>query len=102
MPWILDLGDHREIAGNAVTPLSTLKDNQMTLDRAFERRRRLLRGHALLGTGVSQSTSWRSHRRRTAVSPDRAGIEPARNVVGVRGRCRLECKLTHRDATEGE
>jgi hypothetical protein len=36
VPWILDLGDHREIAGNAVTPLSTLKSNQMTLDRAFE------------------------------------------------------------------
>ena len=36
VPWILDLGDHREIAGNAVTPLSTLKNNQMTLDRAFE------------------------------------------------------------------
>ena len=36
VPWILDLGDHREIAGNAVTPLSRLKTNEMTLDGAFE------------------------------------------------------------------
>jgi hypothetical protein len=36
VPWILDLGDHREIAGNAVTPLSTLEHNRMTLDRARE------------------------------------------------------------------
>lgn len=36
VPWILDLGDHREIAGNAVTPLATLKSSQMTLDGACE------------------------------------------------------------------
>jgi uncharacterized protein DUF2334 len=35
VPWILDLGDHREIAGTAVTPLSGLKNNQMTLESAF-------------------------------------------------------------------
>jgi hypothetical protein len=36
VPWVLDLGDHREIAGNAVTPLSTLRRNQLALDRAYE------------------------------------------------------------------
>jgi hypothetical protein len=36
VPWILDLGDHREIAGTAVTPLSLLSNNQMTLDSAGE------------------------------------------------------------------
>ncbi len=36
VPWILDLGDHREIHGNAVTPLSSLKTNESNLDRAFE------------------------------------------------------------------
>jgi hypothetical protein len=36
VPWILDLGDHREIAGNAVTPLATLKNSQMTFDRASD------------------------------------------------------------------
>jgi len=28
VPWILDLGDHREIAGNAVTPAAKFEDNQ--------------------------------------------------------------------------
>lgn len=32
VPWILDLGDHREIAGNAVTPLASFLQNE----RAFE------------------------------------------------------------------
>ena len=36
VPWVLDLGDHREIAGNAVTPLSALKHNQLAMDRAFD------------------------------------------------------------------
>jgi hypothetical protein len=34
VPWVLDFGDHREIAGNAVTPLSTLTRNQRALDDA--------------------------------------------------------------------
>jgi hypothetical protein len=36
VPWILDLGDHREIAGTPVTPLSRMKTNEMALDRACE------------------------------------------------------------------
>jgi Uncharacterized protein conserved in bacteria (DUF2334) len=36
VPWILDLGDHREIAGNAVTPLATLKSSQKALDGAAD------------------------------------------------------------------
>jgi hypothetical protein len=32
VPWILDLGDHREIAGNAITPVSSVRDN----DAAFQ------------------------------------------------------------------
>lgn len=28
IPWILDLGDHREIAGNPVTPASSFENNQ--------------------------------------------------------------------------
>jgi hypothetical protein len=36
VPWILDLGDHLEIQGNAVTPLSSLKTNRKILDGALE------------------------------------------------------------------
>jgi hypothetical protein len=28
IPWVLDLGDHREIAGNCVTPTSSLQENE--------------------------------------------------------------------------
>jgi len=28
IPWVLDLGDHKEIAGNSVTPLSSLQENE--------------------------------------------------------------------------
>lgn len=28
VPWVLDLGDHREIPGNAVTPVAKFEDNQ--------------------------------------------------------------------------
>jgi hypothetical protein len=28
VPWILDLGDHREIPGNAVTPVSSVQNNE--------------------------------------------------------------------------
>jgi len=34
IPWVLNLGDHREIAGNAVTPISNLKDNEARYDSA--------------------------------------------------------------------
>jgi len=34
IPWILDLGDHREIAGSPVTPLASLKMNEQTLTGA--------------------------------------------------------------------
>ena len=33
-PWVLDLGDHREISGNAVTPTSNLQDNEARFDCA--------------------------------------------------------------------
>jgi Uncharacterized protein conserved in bacteria (DUF2334) len=36
VPWILDLGDHREIAGNAVTPSSTIKLNEAIFERTRE------------------------------------------------------------------
>jgi hypothetical protein len=32
IPWILDLGDHREIAGHGITPSSSLKKSKMILD----------------------------------------------------------------------
>jgi hypothetical protein len=34
IPWILDLADHSELAGNAVTPTSSLKRNLQVLDEA--------------------------------------------------------------------
>ncbi len=36
VPWILDLGDHREIAGVAVTPSSSLNFNQQVFDTALK------------------------------------------------------------------
>jgi peptidoglycan/xylan/chitin deacetylase (PgdA/CDA1 family) len=35
VPWILDLGDHREIPGNAVTPASSFQSNNATFDTAL-------------------------------------------------------------------
>jgi hypothetical protein len=35
IPWVLDLGDHREIAGNPVTPLSSLQRNEAALESAL-------------------------------------------------------------------
>jgi hypothetical protein len=35
-PWVLDLGDHREIAGNAVTPLSRSADNEASFAAALK------------------------------------------------------------------
>ncbi len=35
VPWVLDLGDHREIAGNAVTPLSKSRVNEAILGAAL-------------------------------------------------------------------
>jgi hypothetical protein len=35
VPWVLDLGDHREIAGNAVTPLSTTASHDASFDAAL-------------------------------------------------------------------
>jgi hypothetical protein len=35
IPWILNLGDHREVAGNPVTPLSTLESNKRIFDVAL-------------------------------------------------------------------
>ena len=32
VPWILDMGDHREIPGNPVTPSSTLARNEAVFD----------------------------------------------------------------------
>lgn len=36
VPWILDLGDHREIPGNPVTPSSRMDQNIATFKRALE------------------------------------------------------------------
>jgi hypothetical protein len=35
IPWVLDLGDHREIAGNPVTPLSSFQRNNTMFDSAL-------------------------------------------------------------------
>ena len=35
VPWILDLGDHREIPGNAVTPAASFVDNQKRFQTAL-------------------------------------------------------------------
>ncbi len=35
VPWILDLGDHREIPGNAVTPTSLFKTNKAAFETAL-------------------------------------------------------------------
>ncbi|MGE0826093.1 MAG: DUF2334 domain-containing protein [Candidatus Binatia bacterium] len=35
MPWVLDLGDHREIPGNAVTPTSSMQHNESALMTAL-------------------------------------------------------------------
>ena len=35
-PWILDLGDHREVAGNPVTPLSQTERNATAFRDALE------------------------------------------------------------------
>lgn len=34
VPWILDLGDHREIAGNPVTPAASFEENQLRFQKA--------------------------------------------------------------------
>lgn len=34
VPWVLDLGDHREIAGNAVTPVSVCRENEASFAAA--------------------------------------------------------------------
>lgn len=34
IPWVLDLGDHREIAGTAVTPSSSLQKNEIIFEHA--------------------------------------------------------------------
>jgi peptidoglycan/xylan/chitin deacetylase (PgdA/CDA1 family) len=36
VPWVLDLGDHKEIAGNAVTPSASFARNQAALDFALK------------------------------------------------------------------
>ena len=33
-PWVLDLGDHKEISGNAVTPISSLQENEARFECA--------------------------------------------------------------------
>jgi hypothetical protein len=36
VPWVLDLGDHRELAGNPVTPASSLKRNELAFEHAMK------------------------------------------------------------------
>jgi hypothetical protein len=38
IPWILDLGDHREIQGNAVTPAASFEDNHSRFQTALSMR----------------------------------------------------------------
>jgi peptidoglycan/xylan/chitin deacetylase (PgdA/CDA1 family) len=35
VPWVLDLGDHREIAGNPVTPVACMQRNEAVFDKAL-------------------------------------------------------------------
>jgi predicted deacetylase len=35
VPWVLDLGDHREIAGNAITPVSDMTHNEAAFESAL-------------------------------------------------------------------
>jgi hypothetical protein len=35
IPWVLDLGDHREIAGTPVTPMASLRRNEATFESAL-------------------------------------------------------------------
>jgi len=35
VPWVLDLGDHREISGNAVTPSASIQRNRRAFDAAL-------------------------------------------------------------------
>ena len=35
IPWVLDLGDHNEISGNPVTPLSSLRQNEAAFEKAL-------------------------------------------------------------------
>jgi hypothetical protein len=35
VPWVLDLGDHREIAGNAITPVAHMRRNHAAFDCAL-------------------------------------------------------------------
>ena len=34
LPWVLDLGDHREIAGTPITPLSSLQESEISFEHA--------------------------------------------------------------------
>ena len=34
IPWVLDLGDHREIAGTSITPLSSLQESEIIFEHA--------------------------------------------------------------------
>ena len=36
VPWILDVGDHREIPGNAVTPVSNFRHNKAAFETALD------------------------------------------------------------------
>ena len=35
IPWVLDLGDHREIPGNPVTPTASFEENQARFQTAL-------------------------------------------------------------------
>ena len=86
VPWILDLGDHREIAGNAVTPLATLKSSQMAFDRASDVGGVFCAATHYWELDVPSQHAGRSDRRRASSRSDRPGLEPARDGVGVGGR----------------
>jgi hypothetical protein len=35
IPWVLDLDDHKELSGNAITPFSTLRENLRRFNEAL-------------------------------------------------------------------
>jgi peptidoglycan/xylan/chitin deacetylase (PgdA/CDA1 family) len=76
VPWILDLGDHREIPGNAVTPSSTLQRNEAAFDCALR----------LGGVFCAATHYWEFH------SPSIHGDQP---TVGEHLRRLIDCARSH-------
>jgi hypothetical protein len=83
LPWVLDLGDHRELAGNPVTPLSRSADNASRFAAACE-----VRGAFCAATHYWEWDTASVH----ADEPTVGGqlqrlVELARSTPDVRWRC---------------